>query len=108
MRPRSRWRRSIASAQELNTAHSITQTTGPATQAVGAMLGGWGMAKLGYSGAPAERRERLRSRRGAVGGSRRQRDLRAIQADYCDLIAHGLAGGFGMLTAIAWAWADLS
>jgi MFS family permease len=42
---------SIASAEELHTANSITQTTSWATQAAGAMLGGWGVAKLGQSGA---------------------------------------------------------
>ncbi len=42
---------SIASAEELHTANSITQTTSWATQAAGAMLGGWGVAKLGYGGA---------------------------------------------------------
>jgi MFS family permease len=42
---------SITSAEEIHTANSITQTTGWATQTAGAMLGGWGVAKLGYSGA---------------------------------------------------------
>lgn len=42
---------SIASAEELHTANSVTQTTGWATQSVGALLGGWGVAMLGHAGA---------------------------------------------------------
>ena len=42
---------SIANAEELHTANSLTQTTGWATLSAGAMLGGWGAAKLGYSSA---------------------------------------------------------
>lgn len=41
----------IASAEELHTANSITQTTGWATLSAGALLGGWGAATLGYAGA---------------------------------------------------------
>jgi MFS family permease len=41
----------IAGAEELHTANSITQTTGWATLTAGALLGGWGVAKLGYAGA---------------------------------------------------------
>jgi MFS family permease len=42
---------SIATPEELHTANSITQTTGWATQSAGAILGGWGVARLGYDGA---------------------------------------------------------
>jgi MFS family permease len=42
---------SITTSEELHTANSITQTTGWATLSAGAMLGGWGAARLGYSGA---------------------------------------------------------
>jgi hypothetical protein len=42
---------SIASPEELHTANSMTQTTGWATLSAGAILGGWGAAKLGYAGA---------------------------------------------------------
>jgi MFS family permease len=38
----------IASAQELHTANSLTQTTQWATLTVGTMLAGWSAAKLGY------------------------------------------------------------
>jgi MFS family permease len=41
----------IANPEELHTANSLTQTTGWATLSAGAMLGGWGAAKLGYSSA---------------------------------------------------------
>jgi predicted MFS family arabinose efflux permease len=40
----------IASPEELHTANSLTQTTGWATLSIGALLGGWGAAKLGYAG----------------------------------------------------------
>src|SRR5439155_23629166 len=42
---------SIANEEELHTANALTQTTGWATLSVGALLGGWGAAKLGYGGA---------------------------------------------------------
>jgi predicted MFS family arabinose efflux permease len=42
---------SIATPEELHTANSVTQTTGWATQSAGAILGGWGVARLGYGGA---------------------------------------------------------
>jgi MFS family permease len=42
---------SITTSEELHTANSMTQTTGWATLSAGAMLGGWGAAKLGYAGA---------------------------------------------------------
>jgi predicted MFS family arabinose efflux permease len=42
---------SIATPEELHTANSITQTTGWATQSAGAILGGWGVVRLGYHGA---------------------------------------------------------
>src|SRR5581483_8659479 len=42
---------SIASPDELHSANALTQTTGWATLSAGALLGGWGAAWLGYSGA---------------------------------------------------------
>ncbi len=42
---------SIASEEELHTANALTQTTGWATLTAGALLGGWGVARLGYAGA---------------------------------------------------------
>jgi MFS family permease len=41
----------IASQEELHTANSLTQTTGWATLTAGALLGGWGAAKFGYTAA---------------------------------------------------------
>jgi len=41
----------IVSDDELHTANSLTQTTGWATLTAGAMLGGWGAAKFGYTAA---------------------------------------------------------
>jgi len=42
---------SITTPAELHAANSITQTTGWATLSIGAILGGWGVASLGYTGA---------------------------------------------------------
>src|SRR5206468_2379955 len=41
----------IADEEELHTANSLTQTTGWATLTAGALLGGWGAAKFGYTAA---------------------------------------------------------
>jgi MFS family permease len=42
---------SITTPEELHSANSMTQTTGWATLSAGAMLGGWGAARFGYTAA---------------------------------------------------------